>query len=198
LEGDLIVKITREVDDKGHKLDKPEELSTKGLNINDAVQKIKGLAGTKVKIAVERAGVDKPLEFEIKRGQVQTETVLGMRRKPNDDWDYLLDTGAKIGYIRLTQFTRGSYRDMERAMKELEKEGLKGLVLDLRFDPGGLLEQAVRISDMFIEGGLVVTVKPRVGRDQVYSGEARHPYTSFPMVVLINGGSASASEILSA
>jgi len=197
-EGDLIVKITREVDDHGKKLDKPEVVSTKGLPLNDAVKKIQGMPRTKVKITVEREGSDKPLEFEIQRSKVEMETVLGTRRKSTDEWDYMLDTASKIGYIRLTQFSRNSYRDMERAMKELEKEGIKGLVLDLRFDPGGLLDIAVKISDMFIDGGLIVTIKPRVGREHSFTGETRYPYTSFPMVVLVNGGSASASEILSA
>jgi carboxyl-terminal processing protease len=100
--------------------------------------------------------------------------------------------------MRLTQFQRGSARDMKNAMKKLEKEGVKGLILDLRFNPGGLLDSAVQISDLFIDDGLIVTIKPRVGREQSYGGEHEDSYLNFPMVCLVNGGSASGSEIVSA
>ncbi|HXG11193.1 MAG TPA: S41 family peptidase [Gemmataceae bacterium] len=196
--GDLISKITREVDSNGKKLDPVEVLPTKGLPLSDAVKKILGKEGTKVKLTIEREGVKDPIEFEITRGRVEVETVMGVKRKANDDWDFLLDPDNKIGYIRLTQFSRNTARDVAEAMRELQKIGLKGLVLDLRFNPGGLLQSATRISDMFIDDGLIVTIKPRVGRPDIYLGEREGSHLEFPMVCLVNGGSASGSEIVAA
>src|SRR5262249_34926745 len=146
-------------------------IPTKGLALSDAVTKILGEAGTQVKIVIEREGVEKPMEFNITRGRVELETVLGYKRKSNDDWDFVIDPDNRICYIRLTQFARNSFTDMRRVMKELEKEGVKGFILDLRFNPGGLLPAAVDISDLFIDDGVIVTIRARTGREDTYSGE---------------------------
>jgi carboxyl-terminal processing protease len=197
-EGDLITEIIRITDDKGNKLDKPEVISTKGLLINDAVKKIKGLPKTKVKLMIQRDTVDKPFEVELTRGLIETETVLGVKRKADDTWDYWVDPDNKIGYIRLTQFQENSADDMKKAMVEMVKQGVKGFVLDLRFNPGGLLDSACDISDLFIDDGLIVTIRPRVGREQPIRGHHDGSLTDFPMVCMVNGLSASASEIVSA
>ncbi len=196
--GDLITQIETDQDAKGQKLDGPKTFSTQGMKTETAVKHIIGPAGTKVKLTVQREGVDKPLEFEIRRGMVEVETVLGAKRKDDDSWDYYIDPENKIGYIQLTQFGPGSFRDMEEAVKKMDKTGLKGLVLDLRDDPGGLLSAAVQISDLFIDDGLIVKIKPRVGQEQSYGGEHEGSYLNFPMVCLINNGSASGSEIVAA
>lgn len=210
--GDVITKIVREVDSEGKPLDPPEELSTKGLALSDAVKKILGTENTKVKLFVQREGKDKPLEFEIMRGKVQVETVLGVKRDSDDDWDYTLDKENKIAYLRLTQFSRNSTRDLYRAMAKLNKQGIKGFVLDLRFNPGGLLDSAVLITDLFIDRGRVVSIRPRVGRetalprrmDPVVEDSPRlfgiqiDRLRDFPMVCLVNSYSASGSEIVSA
>jgi C-terminal peptidase prc len=174
--GDLITRVTREVDSSGKKLDPVEVLQTKGLPLNDAVKKILGKEGTKVKLTVEREGVKDPIEYEITRGRVEVETVMGVKRKGDDGWDFVIDPDSKIGYIRLTQFSRNTARDVSDAVQELNKMGLKGLVLDLRFNPGGLLQSATRISDLFIDDGLIVTIKPRAGRPDVYLGERDRSY----------------------
>ena len=170
LAGDLITTIIREVDNEGNKLEEPEVISTKGMSTEDAVKRILGKRGTKVRIKVEREGASQPMEFDITRGQVEVETVLGARRKNDDSWDFYLDPESKIGYIRLTQFAPNSYRDLKAAVEKLDKTGLKGLVLDLRGNPGGLLTSAVYISDLFIDDGLIVTIRPRVGQEQDYGG----------------------------
>src|SRR5205807_159474 len=113
---------------------------TKGLTVNDAVKKILGLPGTKVRLTVERKGVDKPLELDMDRQPVTTESVFGVRRKDDAKWDYWVDTADKIAYIRLYQFQRNSTHDLVETMARLKKEGLKGLVFDLRFNPGGYLD----------------------------------------------------------
>jgi len=198
LAGDLITKVTRDVDSDGKPLDPPEVIETKGLPLNDAVKKILGMTGTKVRLTVVREGEDKPLQFEITRGRVEVESVLGYKRKANDDWDYMIDPKNKIGYIRLTSFARSSYRDLYKVMEDLQGRGVKGFVLDLRFNPGGLLDSAIKISDLFIDDGLIVSVRPRVGREAKFNGRHDGSLLDFPMVCLVNGFSASGSEIVSA
>jgi len=196
--GDIITSITRVVDNTGKPLDPPEVISTKGLDISDAVKKIQGVPKTKVKLTIKRPGEEKPIEFEMERARVQNETVLGLHRKPDASWDYWVDPENKIGYIRLTQFVSTSFPEMKKVVAAMKKEGVKGLVLDLRFNPGGLLTSARDISDLFIDDGLIVSIRPRVGKEDKMFGTREGSYTDFPMVVMINGMSASASEIVSA
>ncbi len=197
--GDIITQITRDVDNYGHTLEKPEVISTKGLLISDAVKKIVGKAGTNVKLRIEREGVDHSLDFEITRGSVEVESVLGVKRHKDDSWNYVLDPQNRICYVRLTSYARNTARDLTRVMEVLKNSaGVKGLILDLRFNPGGLLTSAVEISDLFIDDGLIVTIRPRVGREQPYVGDHDGSLLDFPMVCLVNGHSASGSEIVSA
>jgi len=195
---DIITTIVREVDQKGKPFEKPEVTSTKGMKTEEAVKKILGKPGTKVKLMVEREGEEKPLEFEIVRGNVEVESVLGIKRNEDDSWNYVIDPENKICYVRLTQFSTNTARDLETVMRKLAKSGIKGFILDLRFNPGGLLDSAVRISDLFIDDGLIVTIRPREGSETSYVGKSDGSYTAFPMVCLVNGFSASASEIVSA
>jgi len=194
--GDLITTIIREVDSKGNKLDQPEVISTKGMTTEDAVKKILGKEGTPVKLIVEREGQEKPLEFNLVRGRVEVETVLGHKRTDDDSWNYVIDPENKICYVRLTQFTRKTHQDLDVVMRKLSKAGIKGFVLDLRFNPGGLLDSAVKISDMFIDDGMIVTIRPRNGPETSYVGKHDGSYLTFPMVCLVNGYSASGSEIV--
>jgi len=196
--GDIITKIIREVDDKGRPLAQPEVTSTKGLTSDEAVKKILGVEGTKVKLVVEREGEAQPLEFELIRGSVEVESILGAKRNADDSWNYVIDPENKICYVRMTQFSENTARDLSDVMKKLSKTGIKGFILDLRFNPGGLLDKAVSICDLFIDDGLIVTIKPRNGPEQSYVGHSDGSFTSFPMVCLVNGQSASASEIVSA
>lgn len=195
---DIITTIVREVDSLGKPLAKPETLPTKGMTTEEAVKKILGKQGTKVRLIVDRAGSKEPLEFNLIRGRVEVESVMGVKRNADDTWNYVVDPENKICYVRLTQFSHNSYRDLEKVMRKLYKVGIKGFVLDLRFNPGGLLDSAVKISDLFIDDGLIVTIRPRNGPETSYVGKSDGSYTAFPMVCLINGGSASASEIVSA
>jgi carboxyl-terminal processing protease len=214
--GDLVTAIVRLVDDTGKTLDKPEVIPTKGLSVNDAVKKILGLPGTKVRLTVKRKGIDKPLDIDMDREPIATESVFGYRRKVDASWDFWVDLDNKIAYVRLFQFQRNSTHDMVQAMTKLKKQGIKGLVFDLRFNPGGYLDSGRDITDLFIDDGVIVEIRPRVG--EAYSlrgsrmGSYRYEvpgtedveekplpsYTDFPMVVLVNGMSASASEIVSA
>jgi carboxyl-terminal processing protease len=195
---DVITQIIREVDSEGAPLAKPEVIPTKGMTTEEAVVKILGKPGTKVKLTVDREGEKAPLEFNLVRGTVEVETVMGHKRNADDSWNYVIDPENKICYVRLTQFSGNTTRSLENLMKKLSSAGIKGFVLDLRFNPGGLLDGAVKISDLFIDDGMIVTIRPRNGAETSYIGKSDGSYTSFPMVCLVNGGSASASEIVSA
>ena len=195
---DIITTIVREFDEDGKKLPETEVISTTGMTTEDAVKKILGKAGTPVKLIIEREGSKEPIEFNLIRGSVQVESVLGFKRNADDTWNYVIDPDNKICYVRLTQFSNDTARELEKLMKKLYKAGIKGFVLDLRFNPGGLLDGAIRISDLFVDDGLIVTIRPRQGAESSYVGKADGSYTAFPMVCLVNGGSASASEIVSA
>jgi len=197
-QGDIITAIVREVAADGSPLPTPETISTKGMSTEQAVKKILGKEGTRVKLIVEREGSEKPLEFSLIRGKIEVESVLGHKRKKDDSWDYVIDPENRICYVRLTQFSKYTYRDLEKTMKKLAKAGIKGFILDLRFNPGGYLDQAVKISDLFIDDGVIVTVRPRTGPETSYIGRSDGSLTAFPMVCLVNGYSASASEIVAA
>jgi C-terminal peptidase prc len=197
--GDLITRIVRPVNDKGRRIDPPEEISTKGMTTEDAVKKILGPEGTPVRLIVDREGAQKPLEFNLIRGRVEVETCLGFKRTADDSWDYVIDPDNRICYVRLTQFSRNTFRDISRVMHKLSQgAGVKGFILDLRFNPGGLLDSAVKISDLFIDDGVIVTVRPRNGPETSYIGKSDGSFLEFPMVCLVNGYSASGSEIVAA
>ena len=160
---------------------------TKGLSLVEAAQKMRGKLGTPVKLGIMREGFEKPKEFSIVRGTVKLKSV-----KYTD-----LDDG--FGYLRITSFVEKTADDMEKILKDHEKKhkDIRGLILDLRNNPGGLLDQAVRLSDAFLESGTIVST---IGRNQkekeVLYAKKEGTRTGFPIVILINEYSASASEIL--
>lgn len=197
--GDLIVGIKRDSDPNGLPL-KPDDarvFSTRGMKTDDAIKIILGKPGVPVTLVVERDGKEK--EFTMERARVRVESVYGVKRDKNDDWQFWLDEAAGVAYIRLTSFDPNSATDIENALVALRKTGkLKGLVLDLRFNPGGLLDIAIEICELFLPGGKVVTTKPRVGKEITYRAPGPGPFADLPVAVLINGQSASAAEIVSA
>jgi carboxyl-terminal processing protease len=197
LAGDLISKVYRESDSISKEIPENERtFSTKGVPLSEAVKKILGDPGTKVKVTVLRDGVEK--EFELTRDRITVETVHGYKRKDNADWDYMIDPERKIAYVRLSSFARNTAADLARVMNDLTRRGVKGVILDLRFNPGGLLDSAVKITDMFIESGLIVKIRPRVGKEYTFRSSRDGGLTDFPMVCMVNGFSASGSEIVSA
>ena len=182
--GDRIIKIAGE--------------TTKGIDVDKAVQKLKGEAGTTVTFTVLHALDNREETVTIKREVIHIDTVLGDRRKPNDDWEFMLDSDKRIGYIRLTAFSRDTAADLRKALDELVSKNLKGLVLDLRFNPGGLLNSAVEVADLFLSDGKIVSTKGRTIPERSWEAKKDGTYVGFPMVVLVNRYSASASEIVSA
>lgn len=200
-EGDLIETVIREVDGEGNALNPPEVLHTKDMTLSESVKNIIGKAGTNVKLKVRRPlkdGGEKKFTIEITRDSIEIESVMGVRRLRDDSWDYLLDRDNRIAYIRLSSFSGKTAEDLEEVVTKLRAAGLKGLVLDLRFNPGGLLNAARDISDLFINEGRVVSIRPRGRGEYRLNGRAQGSQLGFPMVCLVNGFSASASEIVSA
>lgn len=162
--------------------------STKGFSLAEAAQRMRGKMGSKVRLGIYRDGFEKPREFVVTRGTVKVKSV-----KYTD-----LDEG--YGYIRLTSFIENSATEMEKALKTIQKEhkDIKGVIIDLRRNPGGLLDQAIKISDLFLENGVIVSTMGRNKREkEVVYAKKQGTYSNFPVIVLINEYSASASEILS-
>ncbi|MFT3878895.1 MAG: S41 family peptidase [Gemmatales bacterium] len=142
------------------------------------------------------------MNFDLVRSKIEGETVFGVTRLADDSWDYYLDKERKIVYVRLSQFAGKTARDLRDVLKTYQKKGMNGLVLDLRFNPGGLLDAARDICDMLVDDGVIVAVKPRnLNQSQELKTSKRgfdFKMLDVPVVVLVNGGSASASEIVSA
>ena len=173
LSGDKIIRIEKEI--------------TKNMTVMDAVKRLRGEPGTKVTIVISRESLPEPKTYTLTRELIRIKSV-----KPRQMSD-------GIGYIRLTQFQQDSHQEMEKALQEFRKskEGLKGLILDLRNNPGGLLDQAVRVADAFVESGLIVYTDGRIEAQKMkYAAHKEGTWMGFPIVVMVNAGSASASEIV--
>jgi carboxyl-terminal processing protease len=160
-----------------------------GLSLNDAVDRMRGPPNSKITLTIKRQNVDKPVEVSLIRETIHIQVVKS-RMEPGD-----------IGYVRLSQFTEQADSALKQAVRNLKQQAgghLKGLVFDLRNDPGGLLDQAVAVSSDFINQGEIVSTRARHTEDsQRWDAKGSDILGGAPMVVLINGGSASASEIVS-
>ena len=173
---------------------------TTGITLDQAVRAITGPEGTNVTLGVRSAGRDAIREFVLTRSKIKIYSVKGYQREPGGKWNYYIDPAAKIGYIRITQFGPDTAIEMDKAVQQMKSEGgISGLVLDLRFNPGGLLKAAVDVSNRFINEGTIVSGHAGVGGGDAWTAKAdkKDTYGDFPVVVLINNGSASASEIVS-
>jgi carboxyl-terminal processing protease len=174
LSGDIIAEIDGE--------------PVRGLNLEQAVDKMRGLVNTPIKLVLIRKGADKPIDVTIVREIIKVKAARS--RVEGDD----------VGYIRLTGFTEQTYDNLSAAIEKINKDvgpKLKGYVLDLRLNPGGLLNQAISVSDAFLERGEVVSTRGRDPNDiQRYDARPGDLTNGLPLIVLVNGGSASASEIV--
>lgn len=156
-------------------------------DLREAVKKMRGPKGTKVEVTVARKGEPEPLVFNLIRDVIPIQSVRATMLKPG------------YGYVWVTHFRDQTVKDLKKALKKLEKEhgALKGLVLDLRDNPGGLLPQAIKMADIFLSGGDILSIKGRLKRHtRAFSAHEDDDDVTYPLVVLINSGSASASEIV--
>jgi carboxyl-terminal processing protease len=190
LAGDLILKINGK--------------STEKMKADDAIEQIQGEPGQEIVLTVLHVGSKDPVDVKMVRAEIHVPTVMGDVRKQDNpaDWDYLIDKTNKIGYIRLLQFSDNTASELRTVLEALKKEGVCGLVLDVRTNPGGLLRIAVDICGMFIDEGRIVSTKGRQYEEENFDakpGAALFPSREkLPLAVLINRFSASASEIVAA
>jgi len=172
--GDFIIKL--------------DEKPVKGMTLDDAVKLMRGKPGSKIKLLISREGTDKPFDVVLKRDRIRVKSVKSRMLEPG------------YAYLRITQFQERTTDDLNKAIKKLKKQSkgtLKGVVLDLRNNPGGLLDAAVGVSDAFLTKGIIVSVRGRHADNQhVYQATPADLTGGSPLVVLVNGGSASASEIV--
>ena len=170
----------------GDKIIKIDDKPTNDMGLTDAVKLIRGEKGTKVKLTIMRESEDKPLDFMVTRDMIPIRSVRSYLLKPT------------IGYVRVSNFQSKTGDELAEALKEIESEGpLEGLILDLRNNPGGLLSQAIEVADQFLESGLIVSTKGRIAsQDMEVSAHKTDEKRQYPIIVLVNGGSASAAEIV--
>jgi len=162
-----------------------DDESLQGLSLYEAIGLIRGPAGTTVVLTVFRDGVDAPFDVPIKRARIEIEVVESERLE------------GDIGYIRLSEFSRGATGKMAEAFKDLNGEApLKGLILDLRDNPGGLLDESIFVTSQFIDEGVITVEKLKGDEEQVFEAQPGGVALEVPLVVLVNRGSASASEIV--
>jgi carboxyl-terminal processing protease len=180
--------------------------TTFGLSTEQCVARLTGKPGTDVSFVVERGGERIPIT--ITRERIIARTVKGLAYKGEGSgsldvggWQYIADPERRIAYIRLTQFTPSSAEEIRQTLIDLGAqgdggEGLGGLVFDLRFNPGGSMQEAEQIADMFLREGVIVSTRGRVHQEKITRAQARGTLPEFPVAILINGASASASEIV--
>ncbi len=172
----------------GDQIIKIEGEFTKDMALMDAVKKMRGRPGSDVTIAVKREGTADLIDFTITREDIQIQSVKSR------------DLGGGYGYVRITQFQERTAQNVDAALREIADANdgtLRGLVLDLRNDPGGLLSQAVKVTDEFLDSGMIVYTDGRLdSQNQKYFAHKQGSHVDFPMVVLVNGGTASAAEIV--
>jgi len=171
----------------GAQIIKIDDQLTQDMTLMEAVQKMRGPKGTKVKLSIIRKGERKPLEFDLVRDMISIRSVRSRTLEPG------------YGYVRISSFQSGTANDLRKALEQLEtgSQPLMGLILDLRNDPGGLLDQAVEVSDEFLDQGLIVYTGGRLESQQMrFEAHKNGKPHNYPIVVLVNSGSASASEIV--
>lgn len=171
--------------------------SIKGWTSNKVVETITGPEDTPVTLTIRRG--ENEIDFPLVRAKVKIQSVKGWERDENEQWNFWADKERGIGYVRLTNFQRNTPEDLMDVLAGLQAEGLNGIILDLRWDPGGLLDSAWQIASMFLKrGDPVVSTKGRIpGEDHQFFAPTDGPFADVPLVVLVNESSASASEIVS-
>lgn len=174
--------------------------STANQSIEDAVKRIKGPIGTQVVLTVRRDGAAKPLDIAITRDRVVVDSVAGLTRRGDGRWDYFVEGEPRIKYLRLTTYASHTPQDLAKRIGELKSQGgIDALVLDLRDNLGGRLDAAIDVCDMLLDRGVIVTIREREKRIRDrYDADPNNYVGDFPMAVLINGNTASASEITAA
>lgn len=166
---------------------------TTGIPIDATIDKLTGEPGTRVMVTVRRAG--ETYDVPIIRRQIVTRTVAGWKRS-GEQWDYMIDPDRGIGYARVSQFNATTPEELKAALDDMLARGMEGLVLDLRFNPGGLFAAATQMADFFLDSGLIVKTRGRAHPEQPIYATQSGTLPDFPIAVIVNQQSASASEVL--
>jgi len=182
--------------DAGDVIEEVDGIETRDMSLSCAVKNITGPAGTKVTLTIRRSGEDETKDITITRAKIIVPPIRGWQRTEAGKWLYMIDDLNRIGYIRVTSFDSRTAPDLEKVLVELESQGLKGLILDLRFNPGGLLDSAIEVADKFLEEGTIVSTRPRFGVWNYAPAHKGKTHPNYPIVVLINRFTASGSEIV--
>jgi carboxyl-terminal processing protease len=182
--GDLIRKINDE--------------STAGMQLSDVAARLKGKIGTSVNLTIESPKYNETKQLTVERQLIEIESVYGAARNNDDSWNLMIDEENSIGYLLITNFGRNTSKELLEALKQLKEKDVQGLIIDLRYNPGGLLTAAIEICDMFIPAGRIVSTEGRSVPKRVWDAKAEGTFEGFPIAILINQFSASASEIVSA
>ncbi|MBR5709503.1 MAG: S41 family peptidase [Thermoguttaceae bacterium] len=172
-------------------------VSTKGMSLDESSDKLKGPVGSRVTLTIDRKKKG-TFDVDLIRDLINIPTVSGCSRNADDSWNYWIDVRNKIAYVRISSFSQKTTDELESVLKKLTDDGMRGLILDLRFNPGGALGAAIEVCDMFVDEGTIVSVKGRVTDERTWFASKGKTLTRVPMAVLINGYSASASEVVSA
>lgn len=172
--------------------------TTKGLTQAALTERLTGPSGRSIDLGILRVGSSVTEHVPVMRETIQIPTVVGHHRNADLSWNFMLDDTAKIGYLRINHFSKNTADDLRHTMDALVESGVKGLIMDVRSNPGGLLTSAIEISDMFIESGTIVSVKGRTVPERAWKAKRGVKYSNLPIAVLVNRYSASASEVLSA
>lgn len=166
-----------------------------GLRLPDVIKKIAGPLGTPVTLTVRHV-TGEVVDLTMKRQEIIIPTLKGYQRKRDSTWDWYVSNDPRIAYVRLTQFTPDCDDKLRAVLDELLEDGMQGLILDLRFNPGGRLDEAKDVVDLFLESGVIVSTKGRSRPEDVAYARQEDTLPDFPMAVLVNEHSASASEIV--
>ena len=172
-------------------------VSTKDMSLDESSDKLKGPVGSRVTLTIERKKKG-TFDVVLTRDLINIPTVCGCSRNADDSWNYWIDVRNKIAYVRISSFSQKTTNELESILKKLTDSNMRGLILDLRFNPGGSLGAAIEVCDMFVDEGAIVSVKGRVTDEKTWFASKGKTITHVPMAVLINGYSASAAEIVSA
>jgi carboxyl-terminal processing protease len=188
LSGDTILKI--------------DGRTTEGMDLRAAVELMRGWPGTKVTLAILHRGKNEPVEMTLTRTEIHTETVLGDKRIGEGKWDFRLESDPRLAYVRVTTFGDDTARELEETLQSLAEEETpcRGIILDLRNNPGGTLYGAIDVADMFLDSGVIVSTRGRDGitKDVYKAKRGSLVDDGIPLAVLVNHYSASASEIVAA
>jgi carboxyl-terminal processing protease len=194
LAGDVILKVNGQI--------------IEGMELADVVKLISGPVGTQVTLTVQHDS-GQVADLTMTRREIVVNTVDGYQRRPDATWDYYCAEKPKIAYVRITQFTENTFDDLSAALlgtpasgnkpatPGIMNTGMKGLILDLRFNPGGRLDQAIKVVNMFVKDGVIVSTKGRNRPEDIVRADGKATLTNFPMIVMVNEHSASAAEIVS-